>query len=204
MSAFYALALGAATLPPAPDTTITTAPVPRLIKLGTHGLIPGVFTLGYERQLSAQWSVLGSVGYYGSSYESFALIDNGGGYVQDDYMRRDRYYAVGTQLRHYFRRRHPKPLTGWFAGANLQATQHNSNTNYLKYPQNNASFHRASIQVQVLAGRQCALGRRLILDSFLGVSVWRPPSPVGGTQSVQVQAGAGLQVGYRFQPLPRP
>jgi Protein of unknown function (DUF3575) len=205
MPAFYALALGAALLS-SPDTTVSTASVHQIVKLGIHGFNPGVFALSYERQLSAQWSVVGNVGYFGSSYEGSTFIyDWNSGYLDDYYKRRERYYSVGAQLRHYFGSRRPRPLTGWFAAANLQVTQQQSSAEYRQYSQYNYSSDRNSVQLQVMAGRQWALGRRLTLDSYLGISMQRRPwsNQTVGSQSVWIDGGLGLQVGYRFQPLPR-
>jgi hypothetical protein len=205
MPVCYVLALSAASLLPAPDTIIAATPSQQLIKLGIHGFEYELVSLTYERQLSEQWSVLGSVGYYGYTYRGGTdFYDYTGLLLTDYYTRRERYYGASVQLRRYFRSRRFRPLTGWYVAANLQAMQQNSRAEYRQYSQQNYDFGRTSGQLQVLAGRQWPLGRRLTLDSYLSVSFRkRQSATLGGTQSVWIEGGLGLQVGYRFRPLPR-
>ncbi len=204
MLSFYSLLLGAGTLAAAPDSSRQPAPN-QLIKLGVHGFELELVSLTYERQLAEQWSVLGSVGYNGYTYRGGTVFfDYTGMLISDNYVRRERYYGVSAQLRHYFRRRRPRPLTGWFAAANLQAIQRNSSARYSRYTQQNYNITGTTAQLQVLLGRQWALGRRLTFDSYLGVGLRRRSSAtVGYGQGVLVDGGLGLQVGYRFRPLPR-
>ena len=207
MPACYLLALSAAALLTAPDTTttVTAAPPRQIIKLGIHGFGPGFFALTYERQLSTQWAVLGSVGYLGYSYRSGTIFyDYDGTTVEDNYTTQERFYNANVQLRYYFRRRTPRPLAGWFAAANLHTYLRNSEEQHSRYPNLNYDISRTTAQLQLLLGRQWGLGRRLTLDSYLGVNLRRRPSAsINRAQGVWIEGGLGVQVGYRFRPLPR-
>jgi Protein of unknown function (DUF3575) len=204
MLSFYSLLLGSSTLLITPDTT-RTAPARQMLKLGVHGFETETVALTYERQLAEQWSVLGSVGYYGYTFRgNTVFFDDYGTPINTVFMQQTRYYSASAQLRHYFRSRRLRPLTGWFVAGNLQFVQQTSRGRYTSYPQQNYSFSGNSARLQLLLGRQWALGRRLTLDSYLGVSLRRRVSAtVGYGQGVLVEGGLGLQVGYRFRPLPR-
>ncbi|WBO85078.1 hypothetical protein [Hymenobacter yonginensis] len=205
MPAFYALALSAATLLSAPDTILATTPPQQIIKLGIQGFGPGFYALTYERQLSTQWSVIGSVGYFGYSQRSGTIFyDYDGSIVEDNYTTRERFYNTNVQLRRYFRRHKIRPLAGWFAAANLHTYLRNSREQHSRYTNLNYNRSRTTAQVQFLLGRQSSLGRRLTLDSYLGLNLRRRQSAsLNSTGGVWLEGGVGLQVGYRFQPLAR-
>ncbi|RYU83340.1 DUF3575 domain-containing protein [Hymenobacter persicinus] len=193
------LALPAALPPgarPTPDSTGT--PVPNSLKLGVTTAANGqLSTLALERQLRPRLTLQARLGYGARTFsESYSLPGPGPNTVP--YTRRVRQAEATAHLRYYIGR-HPKPLSGWYAGLGLGLARLREEGTR---PQSAAETRtRLLLCPQVQVGGQYVFGRHFLLDVFLGLGAAQQrsfsfaPTP---RRFWDFYAANGLQVGYAF------
>ncbi len=196
-------------MPAAPDSA-ARSPTHQIVKLGVRGFVFDDFMLSYERQLAERWSVSGGLGYNGHSVHFIRAVydaDYTLPPIIEKVVRRNRYYTAEAQLRYYFPRRKPRPVSGWFAMASLHGHLYQYRRQHSHFPEQNDKYHGTAVQLRLALGRQWNLGRRIVLDTYLGNDVTGLYTGFGqGPRLRRVRSyfepGVGLQLGYRFRHLP--
>jgi|GEM_PF-4281148 len=192
------LPLGAHATPLArPDTT--GPPRTHALKLGLRtttyqGLLP---TVGYEWQLRPGLSLQTSLGYNGSTWHGgYDYVNADNTITSYRFTQQERRFTAAAELRYYFQRRRPA-LTGWYAGVGLTSTY--THLTFSPSTLDQGTSGSVTLWPNLRLGRQWALGRRLLLDTFLGLDArqYNYYSP-SWRNRWQFSGAAGVQLGYRF------
>lgn len=113
-------------------------------------------------------------------------------------------YHADLQLRYYFRARVPRPaLTGWYTMFALQGTYRRTEERYVASPTvpvgTRRRYQTTGLQPQLYLGRQWGIGRRIVLDTFVGACVYRRESVnQPNAKAAYLDAGGGLALGWRL------
>jgi hypothetical protein len=192
--------LPAGACPTQPDTTAPALrPAPSLklgVQTSNNGLLP---TLSYERPLRPRLTLQASLGYGAHTFtEYYAQPLPDDPWHSASYARRVRQSEARAQLRYYIGR-HPKPLTGLYAGLGLGlARVWEEATRPLAAGQTRT---RLQLFPQLQVGGQYVVGRHLLLDIFLGLGAAQQQDFAFAPRSGKFwdfYAANGLQVGYAF------
>ena len=181
-------------------------PSAQVLKAGLRLFDQPDVVVSYEQQVTPRWSLLGSLGYfpqqftfYGSSYNNTTSQ-----YQPVTIQGLNSFYHADAQFRYYFRRKKPHlPLVGWYAAGVLHTSCIRTRETVEATPTATAyTTHTTDtrLQPQLHIGRQWALGKRLMLDTFVGTEVFRRASTTrtGRNFYQPLNKGLGVQLGARW------